>query len=75
MNKILHLTFLNSTLEFESDILLPCYHSILLMDRNECDTVARGEVCAYVSLRASLSLRFCFNSNQQIYSVALITFF
>ena len=30
------------------------------MDRNEWASVARGDVCAHVSLRASLSLRSCF---------------
>ena len=30
------------------------------MDRNDCATVAPSDVCAHVSLRASLSLRSCF---------------
>ena len=39
------------------------YYSILLVDRNEEATVRRGDLCAHVSLRASLSLRSCFSIN------------
>ena len=40
-------------------LFLDC-HSIQLVDRNECATVAHGYLSAHVSLRALLSLRSCF---------------
>ena len=35
-------------------------HTILLVDGNECATVASDALCAHVSLQASLSLRSCY---------------
>ena len=40
---------------------------MLLVDRNEWATVAGGDVCAHVTLRASRSLRSCFGKKDSVF--------
>ena len=56
------LNFLEFDIESNSISFFLDYHPILLVDRNECSTVAHGDVCVHVSLRASLSFRSCSHS-------------
>ena len=59
MNEVFNFLEFDSRIRIRSPSSL-IIHSILLVDCNEWATVARGDVCGHVSLRASLSVRSCF---------------